>query len=806
MAANCANVFSRFCSDVCGRRQIKEAVARVNEGFEVEDPMNKGGGLGIPKDIPITEGRQVDTSASSEADGRKPEGPCGGGVCVFVALLCALSFVEGISVNGLPNINISNLERRFELSSREAGLISSSGDIGAISFVLFVSFYGGRSHRPRVVGGGGFLLALGCFLFALPHIFVDPYVVGLGSEESDGCTEQQDARNCSLDKHEGSASSLFPMFIVGQALQGIGFTPAFTCGFAYIDDHARSEHTAGYIGITYAITALGVGVGYVIGGQLLSLWVDIDRTDTSKISITTSDKRWVGAWWIGYVMCAVLYVIVSSMLCLFPRSLAGSKSKIQKRISRQLGERKKSIVDLVMSFPHALFDLVCNPLYILLVLVGLGDSLVVTGIAGFAPKIIEEKFSVKPNESGLIMGTVTLMGGAGGLATGGLLMQKCRLRLPGIFRGCLVCLVLGAVMGGGCFFINCPKQRFAGINSVYGLANHEPLDEEELRAQCNSNCTCNTERYSPVCGQDGVTYFSSCYAGCSTELVNSAILVPEAPTKVYSRCSCVVATLLDSGQNGSGSAISGQCQGTCPQVWFFVVVLFLGIFFTFLTVTPISMAILRCVPSSERSVGLGLQWVTLRLLGTIPGPILTGAVLDTSCILWQSTCNGKGNCWVYDSYDMGLRLFLLWVVVKVTSIILLLTAYAIYKKKGNPVVEANEAASDSRQFESGPESSSGGGGGSGEGGLKQPEVSGLQDAGRHEAGTDEHSARTSSNAHEDWQDVDLQKSSSGRQAAVGCNVDRYSLSAVRVYPADSGTCTDNPRTSEYRSSVVSTSL
>ena len=34
-------------------------------------------------------------------------------------------------------------------------------------------------------------------------------------------------------------------------------------------------------GLTYAITALGVGVGYVIGGQFLSLWVDIGRTDTS---------------------------------------------------------------------------------------------------------------------------------------------------------------------------------------------------------------------------------------------------------------------------------------------------------------------------------------------------------------------------------------------------------------------------------------------------------------------------------------------------------------------------------------------
>ena len=51
-----------------------------------------------------------------------------------------------------------------------------------------------------------------------------------------------------------------------------------------------------------------------------------------------------------------------------------------------------------------LFSKVENPLYILLVLVGTGDTLIVSGIAGFAPKIIEEKFSVKPTQSGLIMG------------------------------------------------------------------------------------------------------------------------------------------------------------------------------------------------------------------------------------------------------------------------------------------------------------------------------------------------------------------------------------------------------------------
>lgn len=42
-------------------------------------------------------------------------------------------------------------------------------------------------------------------------------------------------------------------------------------------------------------------------------------------------------------------------------------------------------------------------------LVGAGDTLIVSGIAGFAPKIIEEKFSVKSTQSGLIMGKLSML-------------------------------------------------------------------------------------------------------------------------------------------------------------------------------------------------------------------------------------------------------------------------------------------------------------------------------------------------------------------------------------------------------------
>ena len=44
----------------------------------------------------------------------------------------------------------------------------------------------------------------------------------------------------------------------------------------------------------------------------------------------------------------------------------------------------------------------------------------------------------------------------------------------------------------------------------------------------------------------------------------------------------------------------------------------------------------RSVPPSQRSYGLGIQMDLVRILGAIPGPIVFGALLDKTCILWNT--------------------------------------------------------------------------------------------------------------------------------------------------------------------------
>lgn len=46
------------------------------------------------------------------------------------------------------------------------------------------------------------------------------------------------------------------------------------------------------------------------------------------------------------------------------------------------------------------------------------------------------------------------------------------------------------------------------------LPEGRPGDQLALTAACNVACGCRPEHFSPVCGSDGLTYYSPCHAGC----------------------------------------------------------------------------------------------------------------------------------------------------------------------------------------------------------------------------------------------------------------------------------------------------
>ena len=67
-------------------------------------------------------------------------------------------------------------------------------------------------------------------------------------------------------------------------------------------------------------------------------------------------------------------------------------------------------------------------------------------------------------------------------------------------------------------------------------------------------------------------------------------------------------------------------------------------------------------------------------VGTIPGPIIYGLTLDTSCLLWQEDCKGdRGSCFLYDAKTISWKIFILCFGTQFLALVFFLMALWSYR-------------------------------------------------------------------------------------------------------------------------------
>ncbi|XP_048148465.1 solute carrier organic anion transporter family member 4C1 isoform X1 [Corvus hawaiiensis] len=658
----------------------------------------KGGGIENPAFEPPSSdlGRRYDAGPAGAGAGAaaraRPcpgpeEGPCGWGPCTpralqlcnnsegYLAAYSLLAIFQGIVVNGLINISISTIEKRYELNSSLTGLISASYDIAFCVLSLFVSYFGERGHKPRWLAFSAFMLGLGSLVFSLPHFSSGKYQYGGKLEDTCQTAETIFANaTCSASTNSSLHKYLY-VFILGQLLLGVGGTPLYTLGTAFIDDSVPKHKSSLYIGIGYAMSLLGPAVGYVVGGQLLKVYIDIQIPKSTKVD--QDDPRWLGAWWIGFLVCFfAIWLLIIPFSC-FPRHLPGTAKIQAEKISEthddgsQVLVQTNNIGQSFKDFPMALLILLRNPVLMSLIIASSSEALVATGFATFLPKFIENQFGKSSSFSATLGGLVLIPAAALGQVISGVLVSKCKMDCKGIIKfmisTCSVALILNTVF----LFAKCGNEPFAGVSETY---NGRTGTLYNLTAPCNANCRCLRSMYYPICGRDDIQYFSPCFAGCASYLFNNM-------KKTYHNCSCIGKSKRENGsEDFLYEAVPGKCPTQCKFLPLFLTFFFFAVVFTFMANTPTTVAILRCVPDKQRSFALGVQSVFLRLLGTIPGPILFGVAIDNSCTLWDiNECETKGACWVYDNERMAYLLMGISAACKTITIIFVVMAVCFYK-------------------------------------------------------------------------------------------------------------------------------
>ena len=61
----------------------------------------------------------------------------------------------------------------------------------------------------------------------------------------------------------------------------------------------------------------------------------------------------------------------------------------------------------------------------------------------------------------------------------------------------------------------------------------------------------------------------------------------------------------------------------------------------------------------QRTLALGLQSVMFRAFGSVPGPLVFGAIFDSACVYFHYECGNQANCWVYDNHLLSTRAIVL---------------------------------------------------------------------------------------------------------------------------------------------------
>ncbi|XP_018667361.2 solute carrier organic anion transporter family member 2B1-like [Ciona intestinalis] len=89
-------------------------------------------------------------------------------VRTFVAFLSLLQLVQ-VMGSGYNKSALTSIERRYQLTTFTVGILQSCFHIGNLSVILFVSYFGSKWHRPRVIAFGSLIMASSCVMSALPQ-------------------------------------------------------------------------------------------------------------------------------------------------------------------------------------------------------------------------------------------------------------------------------------------------------------------------------------------------------------------------------------------------------------------------------------------------------------------------------------------------------------------------------------------------------------------------------------------------------------------------------------------------------------
>ncbi|XP_055644235.1 solute carrier organic anion transporter family member 74D isoform X2 [Toxorhynchites rutilus septentrionalis] len=560
--------------------------------------------------------------------------------------------------------------------------------------------------------------------------------------------------------------SIVPLILIflSQFVLGIGNTLYYSLGQTYLDDNTKKTNTPLLLAYASSLRTLGPVIGFALGYFALKIYIDPTKTPV----IDSSDPRWLGAWWLGWIILGIAMLIFAALIGLFPKELPSNKVENKRPSSNMpvvllndaeaFGKEKnplskishnnnaitsngenttESLVEFpkLKDFPTALMRLLKNKLLMCNIISGIFYILGSSGYITFLSKYIEVQFHKTSANATVITGPITLFGMVSGFLISGIIITKKK-PSPKVLLFWNVIVGIGYMLGQFSYlFQTCPDGN---MPLVQGRLN--------LTTKCNSRCHCDGVPYSPVCHEEtGITFFSACHAGCdswnakdkyydqctcqnenyspitkpwditpdysTTPRKTSTLSITEQPTTwtSISQTSDIISTVASDTENSNTSELTstthsqenqsnsdgnvndttseepdlnrterqrnrrevdrrdffsvppttespfstrllpGACLKGCA-VGFYLFSIISSVINFFGASGRIGNLLVnyRCVAKEDKSFTQGLILMMISLFALIPGPIIYGRIIDSTCLVWTEECGKRGNCQLYD--------------------------------------------------------------------------------------------------------------------------------------------------------------
>lgn len=183
------------------------------------------------------------------------------------------------------SIVMPQIEKRFNFSSFDIGMIAAANDVAAVVFGLIVSHYGNFGNKVKWIGFGGIITGIGFIIFTLPHYIIERYdppevsfpallctVPTPTSSPANGTTKSE---TCD----EGFIAEWYylALLLIGQFIAGVGSISLFSFSPSCFQECVREKTIPLFIGLWQGSTFVGPVVAFGLSEPLLELYVDIHQ-------------------------------------------------------------------------------------------------------------------------------------------------------------------------------------------------------------------------------------------------------------------------------------------------------------------------------------------------------------------------------------------------------------------------------------------------------------------------------------------------------------------------------------------------